>query len=38
VLRVHDVAAVKQALRVARELEGGNDDSGSSERVGQARA
>ncbi len=35
VLRVHDVAAVKQALRVARELEGGNDDSGSSERSGR---
>jgi dihydropteroate synthase len=38
VLRVHDVAAVKQALRVMRELEAEQSDSGPSERVGQPRA
>jgi dihydropteroate synthase len=38
VLRVHDVAAVRQALRVAREFERGEDGALSGERVGQPRA
>jgi dihydropteroate synthase len=38
VLRVHDVAAVRQALRVTREFEATDGDAGSSERDGPPRA
>jgi dihydropteroate synthase len=38
VLRVHDVAAVRQALRVMREFESADGDAESRERVGDPRA